>query len=50
MRISSENEPLVIEVNANPCLSPDGGVVAATVKAGLSFSDVVERIINDLNR
>lgn len=50
MRIDNNNEPYVIEVNANPCLSPDSGVVAATVEAGLTFAEVVYRIINDLNR
>lgn len=49
MRIDNLNRPFVIEVNANPCLSPDSGLVAATTEAGLSFKDVLERIINDLN-
>jgi len=40
----------VIEVNANPCISPDSGFVAATMQAGYSFTDVLQRIINDLNR
>ena len=50
MRVDNNNEPYVIEVNANPCLSSDSGVVAATVEAGLTFTEVVYRIINDLNR
>jgi len=50
MRIDNNDEPYVIEVNANPCLSPDSGVVAATVEAGLTFAEVVYRIINDMNR
>ncbi len=49
MRVDSFNRPFVIEVNANPCLSPDSGLVAAITQAGLSFSEVLERIINDLN-
>jgi D-alanine-D-alanine ligase len=40
----------VIEINANPCISPDGGFVAATRQAGYPFTDVLKRIINDLNR
>jgi len=50
MRIGQDDLPYVIEVNANPCLSPDSGVVAATAEAGLLFSEVLDRIINDLNK
>ncbi|MGA1976572.1 MAG: ATP-grasp domain-containing protein [Bacteroidales bacterium] len=50
MRVDKNNIPYVLEVNANPCLSPDSGLVAATIAAGLPFTDVLERIINDLNR
>ncbi len=50
MRTDSEENVYVIEVNANPCISPDGGFVAATRKAGYTFTEVLERIINDLNR
>ncbi len=49
MRIDSDDTPYVIEVNANPCLSPDGGVVAAIIAAGLPFTNVLQRIIIDLN-
>lgn len=49
MRIDKNDIPYVIEVNANPCLSPDSGLVAATNAAGLPFTEVIHRIINDLN-
>jgi D-alanine-D-alanine ligase len=49
-RIDSKENVFVIEINANPCISPDGGFVAATKEAGYSFIDVIRRIINDLNR
>jgi D-alanine-D-alanine ligase len=49
MRIDKNNNPYGIEVNANPCLSPDSGLVAATEAAGLPFPVVLQRIINDLN-
>jgi D-alanine-D-alanine ligase len=48
-RTDSNDNVFVIEINANPCISPDGGFVAATKKAGYSFTQVIERIINDLN-
>jgi len=48
-RIDSDENVYVIEINANPCISPEGGFVAATKQAGYAFSDVIHRIINDLN-
>lgn len=48
-RADENNNIYVIEANANPCISPDGGYVAATKKGGYEFTEVLERIINDLN-
>ena len=50
MRIDDKENPFVIEVNANPCMSPDSGLVAATNEAGLPFTEVLRRIIKDVNR
>jgi D-alanine-D-alanine ligase len=49
MRTDSNNNVYVLEVNANPCIAPDGGFVAATREAGYSFHQVIKRIIKDLN-
>lgn len=49
MRVDHNDMPFVIEVNANPCISPDSGVVAAVNAAGLPFTDFVRRIINDIH-
>ena len=48
-RTDSNDNVFVIEINANPCISPDGGFVAATRQAGYPFKEVILRIINDLN-
>jgi D-alanine-D-alanine ligase len=47
-RVDERNQPWVLEINANPCLSPDAGFVAAASQAGLSYKQVVERVIQDV--
>jgi D-alanine-D-alanine ligase len=47
-RVDENNNPYVLEVNANPCLSPDSGLYAATQQKGYSFKNVIERVIEDI--
>jgi D-alanine-D-alanine ligase len=49
VRTDRNDNVFVIEINGNPCISPDGGFVAATREAGYQFTEVLNRIINDLN-
>ncbi|RPI74854.1 MAG: D-alanine--D-alanine ligase [Desulfobacteraceae bacterium] len=49
-RVDKENNPFVLEINANPCLSPDAGFFAAAQQAGLDMPRIVERIIADMKR
>jgi D-alanine-D-alanine ligase len=44
-RVDDNGDLFVLEINANPCISPDSGFVAACQRAGLSEKDVVRRII-----
>ena len=46
-RVDERNQPWVLEINANPCISPDAGFIAAAEHAGLRAEDVISRIIND---
>jgi D-alanine-D-alanine ligase len=47
-RVDERDNPYVIEINGNPCISPDSGFIAAAHKAGLSNNEVIGRIIEEL--
>lgn len=45
-RVDRQGQPWILEINANPCLSPDAGFAAALARAGISFPDAVQRILD----
>lgn len=47
-RIDPNGQPWILEVNANPCLSPDAGFAAALQQGGLAFARAVELILEDV--
>lgn len=49
-RVDRDGAPWILEINSNPCLSPDSGFTAATGRAGLRFEEVIDRIMNDTLR
>lgn len=44
-RVDEQKRPWVLEVNANPCLAPDAGFVAACQETGTGYTKMVNRII-----
>ncbi len=44
-RVDEQGRPWVLEINANPCLSPDAGFAAAAAQAGLDFRQIIERLV-----
>jgi len=47
-RVDEKDNPFVIEINGNPCISPDSGFIAAAHKAGLSNKELIGRIIEEI--
>jgi len=45
LRVDSKGAPWVLEVNANPCLTPDAGFAAAAAKADISYTALIDRLL-----
>ncbi|HJR70225.1 MAG TPA: D-alanine--D-alanine ligase [Gammaproteobacteria bacterium] len=46
-RVDAAGTPWVLEVNANPCLSPDAGFAAALAQAGIAYVDAIASLVAD---
>ena len=49
-RVDASGLPFVLEVNANPCLSPDAGFAASLERAGIGYGDAIGWLIADARR
>jgi len=46
VRTDRRNNPYVLEINANPCISPDAGFVASLAHAGITYTEMVRRFLD----
>ncbi|MDH4225963.1 MAG: D-alanine--D-alanine ligase [Deltaproteobacteria bacterium] len=50
-RVDESGQPWVLEINANPCLSPDAGFAAALAQGGVAYQTAIGWIVRSaLNR
>ncbi|MGD8827770.1 MAG: hypothetical protein PVG21_03655 [Gammaproteobacteria bacterium] len=45
-RVDAAGRPWILEINANPCLAPDAGFVAALERAGLDRCDLIDALLD----
>ncbi|MCC6126316.1 MAG: D-alanine--D-alanine ligase [Pirellulales bacterium] len=46
-RVDAAGRPWILEVNTNPCLSPDAGFYAALARAEIPFEQAIRRIVEE---
>ena len=49
-RVDVNGQPWILEINTNPCLSPDAGYAAALKQAGIPIEQAIQRILDDAFR
>jgi D-alanine-D-alanine ligase len=47
-RVDAAGRPWILEINSDPCLSPDAGFAAALGQASISFDEAIRRILEDI--
>ena len=46
-RVDRAGTPFILEVNMNPCISDDAGFAASAVAGGLTYDQMIGRIVED---
>jgi D-alanine-D-alanine ligase len=45
VRVAEGGAPQILEINANPCLTPGAGFAAAAAQAGMRYGDMIEALV-----
>jgi D-alanine-D-alanine ligase len=46
IRVTPEGEPLILEINTNPCIAPDAGFAAAGAEAGIPYDQLIMKLVD----
>ncbi len=46
IRVTPEGEPLVLEINTNPCIAPDAGFAAAGEQLGIAYDQLIVKLVD----
>jgi len=46
-RVDEKGNPYVLEINTNPCISPDSGFVAACIRDKIKYKEIISRIVEN---
>jgi D-alanine-D-alanine ligase len=44
-RVDADGAPLILEINANPCITPGAGFAAAAAQAGISYAELIDALV-----
>jgi len=47
VRVDGNNRPFILEMNSNPCLERESGYAAAALQAGISYEQLIERLVEE---
>ena len=45
IRTDRRNRPYVLEINSNPCISPDAGFIVSLAHAGINYTEMVQHFV-----
>ncbi len=46
LRVDDSGQPMVLEINTNPCIAPDAGLAATAEAAGIGYDDLIALILD----
>jgi len=49
-RVAADGQPVILEINPNPGIAPDAGIVAAILESGQSYADLIEGLVTEALR